>query len=134
MVNRVLLDVTGLDVSKAGVDVTTAGAKDLLFSSAWAHVREQVTGITRVTYGAAKITVPFGLTFPRVPYVDLWYKSSSQSTYSRYWVTTTLAEHGSNFYMAYLTTSNIQFLWNSSPQSGVSYFDIAYRVWGYPTP
>lgn len=133
MANRVLLDLTGLDVSKAGVDVTTAAKRDLLFTSDWTFVRELVSGITRVTYGAAKITIPFGLTLTRVPYIDIWFKQQNGSSYGRYFTAPTASDLG-GYSLAYVTTSDIQFLWNSNPQSGITYWDIAYRVWGYSTP
>lgn len=133
MVNRVLLDVGGLDVSKPGVDVLTATKQNLHFTSEFSHVREVVSGITRVTYGAAAITIPFGITFARLPYMDIWYKAQTGSAFGLYAYTTNVAEFG-GLYLAYLTTSNLQLKWTSYPQSGITYWDIAYRVWGYSTP
>lgn len=130
MANRVLMDLSGVQVSKAGINVLTAANADLLFSSEWTHLREVVSGVVRVTYGAAKITVPFGVTFGGPPFTNLWYLNGGD--WLPYWLAPDAASHGAG-YMVYVTASNIQFLWNSQP-STVTYYDVAYRVWGYTAP
>ncbi|QIG76838.1 hypothetical protein EVC30_009 [Rhizobium phage RHph_Y1_11] len=49
MANRLLLDTTGLKISKPGIDVLTAAAGNLQFSSDWKQLR---------VYGRGSFTVP----------------------------------------------------------------------------
>ncbi|RDE08440.1 hypothetical protein [Pelagibacterium lacus] len=72
MANRVLLDASGLKVSKPGVDVLTMGAlgKDVAFNSDWlASSRILLTGSVNVPNGTGIVTENYGFTLPFVPVI-----------------------------------------------------------------
>lgn len=74
MSNRVLLNTSGLKVSRPGVNVLTAGNADLNFNSDWSGVNLLISGQVRVENGGTQI-IYFGKTFDqppvcRIPYLQ----------------------------------------------------------------
>jgi hypothetical protein len=75
MVNRVLLNTSGLKVSKPGADVLSAGPGDLLFSSDWSALGLFTQGSISASWSTNLETgwwvqsVPFGKTFATPPAV-----------------------------------------------------------------
>jgi hypothetical protein len=72
MVDRVLIDVNGMKISKPGVDVKTAAGTNLLFRSDAAQLSIYQQGlVTYTNEGESDLFIPFGKTFPGVPIVSL---------------------------------------------------------------
>ena len=68
MANRVLLQPTGMKVSRPGVDVLTAGDADLLFSSDASQTPVHMKGT--VTFSSSSIqSVNYGKTFANMPMI-----------------------------------------------------------------
>lgn len=68
MANRVLLQPTGMKVSRPGVDVLTAGDADLLFSSDASQTPVHMKGT--VTFSSSSIqSVNYGKTFSNMPMI-----------------------------------------------------------------
>lgn len=84
MVNRVLLNSSGLKVSKPGTDVLTATPAGLQFSSDWAALGRYTSGSLGVSFsdvggerGRYDGFISFGKTFPTTPLV--WFYLNSPS-------------------------------------------------------
>lgn len=70
MVNRVLFDTTGIDISLPTFDVLTATKAQLAFDSTMISTRLIMKGTVNLT--SASNTVYFGQTFSAVPYVSFY--------------------------------------------------------------
>jgi hypothetical protein len=82
MTNRILLNSSGLKISKSGVNVLTAGNADLLFTSDYSHLAFYATGTFTIAAGDSHLTVPydrvtFGKTFASPPYCMFFYRNGS---------------------------------------------------------
>lgn len=67
MANRILLDKSGLRVSKPGVNVLTAEQRDLIFDSSWSQITPYMKGTVPLSTGSSGVTVLFGKTFTNRP-------------------------------------------------------------------
>lgn len=72
MTNRVLLDSSGLKVSKPGVNVITANRNQLLFGSDASCMTLHMSGVWALSNTTATQTLLLGKTFSRIPYVTLF--------------------------------------------------------------
>lgn len=76
MANRVLINSSGLKVSKPGFDVLSTADINLLFNSDWSQIKLFTKGVFSASVSGGNQSVMFGKTFNNRPLCMFWASST----------------------------------------------------------